>query len=160
MTTKWNGKFFENDEAEETADFDPDHVVTVSELTGELPQAEAEKAALATAEADDYRQLLAEIHKPYVPPVEKTLSRGMKILLLVLAIATSVVGGLLAAYGLSFFRGMEFSFPGLLPTAVATSVFLFSSFAFFCTKGKTEKLLMIIFLISGATALCSFFTSF
>lgn len=158
--TTWNGRFFENDGEEMNTDFDPDHVVTVSELTGELPKVSEEaKQELLRAEEDDYRQLLAEVWKPYVPPVEKQLSRGMKILILVLAIAASIAGGLLTSYGFSVVKKSAFSFPRLLPVALSTMVFLFSSFGYFCTKGKTEKLLMIVFLVTGAIMLSSFFIS-
>ncbi len=145
-------------------DYEPDHVVTVSELTGRQPKIlETVESAAGTAlsvkerEAEDYRQLLAEIRRPYQPPEEKRLSRGIKTLLILLALAASIAGGLLFSYGVSRFTHQTFVFPSLLPTAISGAAFLLLSFLYFCTKGKTEKLLMILLLISGALTLLSVF---
>ena len=164
MAEEWQGKFFVSDADEGAIDYEPDHVVTVSELTGNLPPVletvdttGTTALSLKEKEADDYRQLLAEIRKPYQPPQEKRLSRGIKTLLILLALAASIAAGLLFSYGVSLFTPQAFVFPSLLPTAISGAAFLLLSFFYFCTKGKTEKLLMILLLISGASTLFSVF---
>ena len=161
---EWKGKFFVSDADEGAVDYEPDHVVTVSELTGNLPPVlETVDPATGTAlslkekEEDDYRQLLAEIRKPYQPPQEKRLSRGMKAVLTLLAVAVSVAAGLFFSYGVLLLMHQSFRFPAFLPMAVSMALFLLFSFFYFCTKGKTEKLLMILLLISGAATLLSVF---
>ena len=162
--TEWQGKFFTSDTDEGPIDFEPDHVVTVSELTGNLPSVmETVDASAGTAlslkekEADDYRQLLAEIRKPYQPQEEKRLSGGLKALLILLAIAVSVAGGLFFSFGVFLLTHAAVLFPAFLPVAVSMALFLLFSFFYFCTKGKTEKLLMILLLISGAVTLLTVF---
>ena len=161
---EWKGKFFTSDTEEAPVDFEPDHVVTVSEVTGKLPRVlETVETSAGTGlslqekEAEDYRQLLAEIRRPYQPPQEKRLSGGMKALLTFLAFAVSVAAGLFFSYGVFSLRHLDFRFPACLPVAVSMALFLLFSFFYFCTKGKTEKLLMILLLISGAATLFSVF---
>lgn len=161
-TTTWNGKFFETDRAEVVPDYEPDHVLTVSELMSEPPTppaADVTVTELAKREEDDYRQLLAEVRHPYVPPVEKKLSRGIKLLLLVLALTGSIAGAALVAALLPAVAKEAISVLRQVLSAIATGLFLFASFAYFCTKGKTEKLLLIILVIAGALTLLSLFIS-
>lgn len=161
---EWKGKFFTSDTEEPPVDFEPDHVVTVSEVTGNLPRVTetVEDTAgnalmLQEKEAEDYRQLLAEIRRPYQPPREKQLSGGVKALLTILAITVSAGAGLLFAYGVFALRGRIFRFPAFLPAAGSMALFLLCTFFYFCTKGKTEKLLIFLLLISGAAAFLSVF---
>ena len=161
---EWKGKFFQNDAEEAPVDYEPDHVITVSELTGNrtkvLETVESTKStalSLKEREAEDYRQLLAEIRRPYQPPEEKRLSRGIKTLLILLALAASIAGGLFFSFGVFTFMHQDFRFPAFLPQACSMALFLMFSFFYFCTKGKTEKLLMILLLISGALTLLSVF---
>lgn len=149
---KWKGKFFESDDPLDKTEYEPDHVVTVSELTGSLP-------TLPEKEMDDYRQLLAEIRKPpYTPPVEKKLSRGMKIALVILALLGSIAGALLVPFLTAFALAIPFSLSRLFPEAISTFIFLFATFLFFVTKGKTEKFLMIIYIVAAVFTVCFFFT--
>lgn len=145
-------------------DFEPDHVVTVSEVTGNLPKVaetvDAPKWAVLLSpeeEAEDYRRLLAEIRRPYRPPQEKRLSPGVKALLTILAIVLSAGAGGLFAFGVFALKGEAFRIPVCLPSAVSMGLFLLFTFFYFCTKGKTEKLLMILLLLSGAAAFLSVF---
>ncbi len=161
---EWKGKFFTSDTEEEPVDFEPDHVVTVSEVTGNLPKvmetvenSTGTAMTLAEKEAEDYRQLLAEIRRPYQPPQEKRLSPGLKALLTFLAVVVSVAAGLFFSFGVSMLKHQDFRMPGCLPAAIGMALFLIFSFFYFCTKGKTEKLLMILLLVSGATAFFSIF---
>lgn len=148
---EWHGRFFAVDTEDEREDFEPDHVVTVSELTGQLPVlTREERLAMPPEEVEDYRLILMEPRKYPKPKAERRLSKRGKILVAVLGLLCAVAGGIGIIFGLTILSGRSFSFSGYWPHMICTAVFLFSSFGFFCTKGKTEQILTAIFGGSAA----------
>lgn len=147
---KWQGRFFASEEEAETSDFEPDHVVTVTELTGKLPAAiEEEKRLLAEKEAEEYRVLLMDSKTFRKPRREKSITRSAKVLIAVVTVFIALAGAVGMAFFYSGFRNVPVFSLAVLPPVIGAFVFLFSSIGFFFTRGWTEKLAGIAFTISG-----------
>ena len=147
---EWHGRFFASEEEAGTLNYEPDHVVTVSEVTGQLPATlEEEKRLLAEREAEEYRALLMDSKTFRKIRREKSITRSAKVLIAVVTVFIALAGAVGMAFFFSAFRGVPVFSVAVLPAAISAFVFLFSSAGFFFTRGWTEKLAGIAFTISG-----------
>ena len=147
---EWHGRFFASEEETIAPNFEPDHVVTVSEVTGNLPALkEEERRLLAEKEAEEYRALLMDSKTFRKPKREKQLTRSAKVLIAVLSVFVALCGAVGMAFFFSDFRGVPVFSPATVPMAAAAFVFLFSSAGFFFSRGWTEKVSAAVFFASG-----------
>lgn len=147
---EWHGRFFASDEELAQADYEPDHVLTVSELTGKLPAlTKEEKQLLAEREAEDYRMILMDSKLFRKPKREKGITRSAKILIAVMALLVAVLGTVGMAFFFSSYRRVPIFSVTVVPAVISSFVFLFSTMVFFLTKGWTEKLAGVVFALSG-----------
>ena len=148
---EWHGRFFASEEEAGALNYEPDHVVTVSELTGKLPalSEEEEKRLVAEKEAEEYRMLLMDAKTFRKTRREKSITRSAKVLIAFLTALIALAGAAGMAFFFSGFRRVPLFSLSVLPAAIGAFVFLFSSVSFFFTKGWTEKLAGIGFAVSG-----------